>query len=475
MIAEYEELDALAIAELVRRGEVTALEVAETTIALIEERNPPLNAVVTRLYDQACEAIGRGLPEGPFTGAPYLFKELVVSVAGAPTTSASRLFARNMPSGESELVTRCRRAGLVVLGKTNSSEFGLMPVTEPSLFGPTRNPWNLERSPGGSSGGSAAAVAAGMLPMAHATDGGGSIRIPASCCGLFGLKPTRGRITAGPEGGEGLAGLAAQHAVSRSVRDSAALLDATAGPMPGDPYFAAPAERTYLEEASRDPARLRIAFAVAAPNGAAIHPDCVAATREAARLCEELGHVVEEASPEFDVAAVEQAFNVVFQASTMVNIGRATGGRLPPEGMVEPMTRAIAERGLAMRAADYIRAVQTLHRETRRIAVFFARYDLWLTPTLASPPPRIGQFDTGTADVDEWLSGLMAFIPFTYLFNVTGQPAMSVPLGQAADGLPIGVHFAGRYGEEGTLFSLAGQLERARPWRTTRPRSRRSE
>jgi amidase len=475
MIAEYEELDALAIAELVRRREMTALEVAETAIALIEERNPPLNAVVTRLYDQAREAIGRGLPEGPFTGAPYLFKELVVSVAGAPTTFASRLFAGNMPSGESELVTRCRRAGLVVLGKTNSSEFGLMPVTEPSLFGPTRNPWNLERSPGGSSGGSAAAVAAGMLPMAHATDGGGSIRIPASCCGLFGLKPTRGRITAGPEGGEGLAGLAAQHAVSRSVRDSAALLDATAGPMPGDPYFAAPAERTYLEEASRDPARLRIAFAVAAPNGATIHPDCVAATREAARLCEELGHVVEEASPEFDVAAVEQAFNVVFQASTMVNIGRATGGRLPPEGMVEPMTRAIAERGLAMQAADYIRAVQTLHRETRRIAAFFARYDLWLTPTLASPPPRIGQFDTGTADVDEWLSGLMAFIPFTYLFNVTGQPAMSVPLGQAADGLPIGVHFAGRYGEEGTLFSLAGQLERARPWRTTRPRSRRSE
>ena len=475
MIAEYEELDALAIAELVRRSEVTPLEVAETAIALIEEHNPPLNAVVTRLYDQAREAIGRGLPEGPFTGAPYLFKELVVSVAGAPTTSASRLFARNMPSGESELVTRCRKAGLVVLGKTNSSEFGLMPVTEPDLFGPTRNPWNLERSPGGSSGGSAAAVAAGMLPMAHATDGGGSIRIPASCCGLFGLKPTRGRITAGPEGGEGLAGLAAQHAVSWSVRDSAALLDATAGPMPGDPYFAAPAKRTFLEEASRDPARLRIAFAVAAPNGAAIHPDCVAATREAAKLCEELGHVVEEASPEFDVAAVEQAFNVVFQASTMVNIGRATGGKLPPEGMVEPMTRAIAERGLAMQATDYIRALQTMHRETRRIAAFFARYDLWLTPTLASPPPRIGQFDTGAADVDEWLAGLMAFIPFTYLFNVTGQPAMSVPLGQSADGMPVGAHFAGRYGEEGTLFSLAGQLERASPWRTSRPRSRRSQ
>lgn len=469
MIAEYEDFDALGIAELVRRREVTTLEVAETAIALIEERNPPLNAVVTTLYDQARKAIDHGLPEGPLTGAPYLFKELVVSVAGAPTTLASRLFAHNMPSGESELVTRCRKAGLVVLGKTNSSEFGLMPVTEPALFGPTRNPWNLERSPGGSSGGSAAAVAAGMLPMAHATDGGGSIRIPASCCGLFGLKPTRARITAGPEGGEGLAGLAAQHAVSWTVRDSAALLDVTAGPLPGDPYFAAPPERAYLEEASRDPRRLRIAFAVGAPNGATIHPDCVATTRDAARLCEELGHIVEDASPEFDVAAVERAFNEIFQANTMVNIGRATGGKLPAGDDVEPMTRAIAERGMALPATEYIRSLQTLQRETRRIASFFTRYDVWLTPTLATPPPRIGQFAAGAQNVDQWLSGLMAFIPFTYLFNITGQPAMSVPLGQAANGLPIGVHFAGRYGDEGTLFSLAGQLERAKPWRKRRP------
>ena len=240
MIGEYETLDALGIAELVKRGDVKPIEIAETAIELIEQRNPALNAVVNKLYDRARQAIDAGLPNGPFTGAPYLFKELVVSVAGAPTTFASRLFAENMPRGESEMVTRCRKAGLVILGKTNSSEFGLMPVTEPALFGPTLNPWNTEYSPGGSSGGSAAAVAAGMLPMAHATDGGGSIRIPASCCGLFGLKPTRARITAGPEGGEGLAGLAAQHAVSWSVRDSAALLDATAGPMPGDPYYAAP-------------------------------------------------------------------------------------------------------------------------------------------------------------------------------------------------------------------------------------------
>jgi len=469
MIAEYETLDALAIADLVRRGEVTALEVTETAIALIEERNPALNAVVADLFDQARQALADGLPEGPFSGVPYLFKELVVSVAGAPTTYASRLFSDNRAAFDSELVTRCRKAGMVVLGKTNSSEFGLQPVTEPHLFGAARNPWNLERSPGGSSGGAAAAVAAGMLPVAHATDGGGSIRIPASCCGLFGLKPTRARITAGPETGEGLAGLASQHAVSRSVRDSAALLDATAGPMPGDPYFPSPPPRSYVEEASRDPSPLRIALSLAAPNGAAIHPDCVAATVDAARLCEALGHVVEEASPEFDVAAVERAFMAAFQANTMVNVGRATGGSLPPEGSVEPMTRAIAGRGLAMSAPDYIRQIQTLQRETRRIARFFVDHDVWLTPTLATPPPPIGAFAAAREDVDLWLSALMAFTPFTYLSNVTGQPAMSLPLGMSADGLPVGCHFVARYGEEGLLFSLAGQIERARPWAARRP------
>jgi len=470
MIAEYETLDALGLAELVRRRAVTALEVAETAIALIEERNPALNAIVARLYDQAREAIVAGLPEGPFTGAPYLFKELVVSVLGAPTTYASRLFAQNMPAAESELVRRCRAAGLVVLGKTNSSEFGLMPVTEPHLFGPTRNPWNTQHTPGGSSGGSAAAVAAGMLPMAHATDGGGSIRIPASCCGLFGLKPTRGRITAGPEGGEGLAGLAAQHAVSWSVRDNAALLDATAGPMPGDPYFAAPPQRSFLEAAGRDPRRLRIAFAVEAPNGAAIHPDCIAATRETARLCEELGHIVEEASPEFDIATVVRSFNTIFQANTMANVGRVTGGKLPAEGQIEPMSRAIAARGMDISAPAYIASVHAMHRESRRIAAFFERFDAWLTPTLAYPPPRIGHFDMDVPDVDLWLSRLLDFIPFTFLFNVTGQPAMSVPLGMSGDGLPVGVHFAGRHGDEEMLFSLAGQLERAAPWSGRRPK-----
>ncbi len=469
MIEDYESLDALAIAERVQRGAVSPLEVLETFIALAEARNPALNAVVATLYDEARQAIDKGLADGPFKGVPYLFKELVVSVLGTPSTSASRLFAQNQPSVESALVTRCRNAGMMIVGKTNSSELGLQPVTEPHLFGPTRNPWNRDHTPGGSSGGSAAAVAAGLLPMSHATDGGGSIRIPASCCGLFGMKPTRARITAGPEGGEGLAGLASQHAVTRSVRDSAALLDATAGPMPGDPYFPPPPERTYLEETTRDPARLRIAFSTAAPNGAFVDADCIKATKDAAALCADLGHIVEEAEPEFDFDVAQAGFLNVFQANTMANIGRATQGRLPAEGQVEPLTRAIAVRGLGLSSADYIHSLQALQRETRRIAGFFTGYDVWLTPTLATTPPRLGQFDTNATDVDRWLAKLMAFIPFTFLSNITGQPAMSVPLGVSQEGLPVGCHFAGRYGEEGLLFALAGQIERARPWIDRRP------
>jgi Asp-tRNA(Asn)/Glu-tRNA(Gln) amidotransferase A subunit family amidase len=469
MIGDYQRLDALDIAGLVRRGEVSATEVLETAIAAIEAKNGPLNAVVTKLYEQARDAAAQGLADGPLRGVPYLFKELVVSVKGAATTSASRLYARNMPASDSEIVARCRRAGMAILGKTNSSEYGLQPVTEPHLYGPARNPWNTGFSPGGSSGGAAAAVSSGMVPLAHATDGGGSIRIPASCCGLFGLKPTRARITAGPEGGEGLSGLASQHAVTRSVRDSAALLDATAGPMPGDPYAPRPPAGSYLDAAGRDPGRLRIAFATAAPNGAAVHPDCVAAVLKAARLCEELGHHVEEAVPQFDVGAVEQAFAHVFQANVMANVGRANGGALPEEGQIEPLTMALARRGREISAPAYIASLQTLHREARRIASFHEEFDIWLTPTLATPPPPVGKFDSDITDVDLWLERLMGIIPFTYIANFTGQPAMSVPLGMSQDGLPVGCHFAARYGEEDLLFSLAGQIERAAPWSGMRP------
>jgi Asp-tRNA(Asn)/Glu-tRNA(Gln) amidotransferase A subunit family amidase len=466
---DYEAHDGLGLATLVKRGEVSAGELLDAACERMQRRNPALNAVVTPLIEAARNTVIGGVPAGPFEGVPFLVKELVASVAGVPSTSASRLYARQMPAADSEVVARMRRAGLVIVGKTNSSEFGLSPATESRLFGVTRNPWREGLSPGGSSGGSAAAVAAGIVPLAHATDGGGSIRIPASCCGLFGLKPTRARITAGPEGGEGLSGLAMQHVVSRSVRDSAALLDAIAGPMPGDPYTAPPPARPYLAEVSTPPGRLRIGFARSAPTGVAVHPHCIAAVEDVARLCEQLGHQVEEAAPEFDAQALRDGFGQVFAAHTMANVARATGGELPDRDLIEPLTYALAERGRGIGAAAFILAVHGLHRQARRMAGFFERYDVWLTPTLAQPPQPIGHFDFMSGDVDGWLRKLDAFLPFTYPFNVSGQPAMSVPLHWSPDGLPIGCQFAARYGDEALLYRLAGQLEQARPWFDRRP------
>ena len=461
---DYPEHDGLALAALVRSGEVSPGELLDAALARMAEVDSSLHAVVTRLDVAARREIANGLPEGPFTGVPFLVKELVASVAGTATSAASRLYANNVAVRDSEIVARYRRAGLVIFGKTNSPEFGLSPTTESRLYGVTRNPWRLDLAPGGSSGGSAAAVAAGIVPAAHATDGGGSIRIPASCCGLFGLKPTRARISAGPEGGEGLSGLAVQHVVSRSVRDSAALLDATAGAMPGDPYAPAPPPTSYLEEIGRDPGRLRIAFARRAPTGVPVDAACVAAVDDAARLCEALGHHVEEASPEYDAALVEKGFGVVFAAHTMANVGRASGGALPDRQLVEPLTYALAERGQAVSAAQFIANLHALHRESRRIAGFFEAHDIWLTPTLATPPLAVGHFDIESGDVEHWMAQLARFIPFTYPFNVTGQPAASLPLFWNDAGLPIGCQIAARYGDEALLFRLAAQLERARPW-----------
>ncbi len=466
---DYEAHDGLALAGLVKRGEVSARELLDAAEQRVQQCNPTLNAVVTPLFDAARAAVDAGLPPGPFEGVPFLVKELVVSVAGAATTSASRLYANHIAAADSEIVARMRRAGLNIVGKTNSSEFGLSPCTESQLYGITRNPWRTELSPGGSSGGSAAAVAAGIVPLAHATDGGGSIRIPASCCGLFGLKPTRARITAGPEGGEGLSGLAMQHVVSRSVRDSAAMLDAIAGPMNGDPYIAVPPARPYLEEVRAEAGRLRIGFARKAPTGVPVHAHCIDAVEDVAKLCQQLGHQVDEASPDYDAEALRDGFGQVFAAHTMANVARATGGGLCAPSLIEPLTYALAERGRNVSAAQFILAVHGLHRQSRRIAKFFDRYDLWLTPTLAQPPQPVGHFGIDSADVDAWLARLDAFLPFTYPFNVSGQPAMSIPLHWSADQLPIGCQFVARYGDEALLFRLAGQLERARPWFDRRP------
>ena len=468
---EYTDYDALQLAELVRSGQVSAEEVLEAAIGRIEALNPALNAVVTKVYDQARAAAACHDRDAPLAAVPFLLKDLGGAQAGVPLSAGSRFFAHAATPVDAEIVVRQKRAGLMILGRTNTPEFGLSATTEPVLFGPTRNPWDLSRTSGGSSGGSAAAVAARLVPLAHASDGGGSIRIPASCCGLFGLKTTRNRNSYAPYAGEGLAGCSVEHAVSRSVRDSAALLDATAGPVPGDPYYAPTPARPFLEEVGAPPGQLRVALATRAFNGVPVHPDCVAAATEAAKLCEELGHRVEEASPAFDGPGLDENYNRIFAVNAAANIrlrARAIGKELRPEEF-ERVTWAMVELASRISGPDYVQMLNRLHGVSREIAIFFEAYDVLLTPTLAEPPVRLGVLDMMSEDLDAYTERLWRFTPFTYPFNVTGQPAMSVPLFWKEGGLPIGVHFVGRYGDEATLFRLAGQLEAARPWAERRP------
>jgi Asp-tRNA(Asn)/Glu-tRNA(Gln) amidotransferase A subunit family amidase len=437
----------------------------------MEARNPALNAVVNRMYDQARAAVAAGLPAGPFTGVPYLLKDLGVLYTGAVTSAGSRLFADNLADHDSEITARLKRAGLVIAGKSNTPEMGLAPSTEPRLFGPTRNPWKLDHSAGGSSGGAAAAVAAGMVPMAHATDGGGSIRIPASCCGLFGMKPTRARNPMGPDAGEGWGGASVGHAVTWSVRDSAALLDATSGPDLGDPYWAPPPAGPFLQEVGRDPRPLRVALNVAPYYDSPVDPECAEAARAAARLCESLGHRVEEARPEIDTAAWRQAARVLVAANVTFTLeARAAAlGRPLAESDVERMTWSRVIDAGNMSAADYARSVWVVHRTGRMVARFFQRYDVLLSPTMCKPPHPLGVLDMSTTDGDAYLAAVFASIGFTSLFNSTGNPAMTVPLAMSGSGLPIGVQFAGRFGDEATLFRLGAQLETAQPWAGRRP------
>lgn len=468
---EFAYLDATAQAELVRRGEVTPLELVDAAIERIERVNPDLNAVVTPMYDIAREAASGELPNGPFTGVPFLLKDLMAGYAGTRLTFGS-VFARDFVSAhDSELVARLKRAGLIVLGKTNTPEFGLLPTTESRLLGPCRNPWNPELTSGGSSGGSAAAVAAGLVPMAHASDGGGSIRIPASCCGLFGLKPTRARNPLGPGLGEVMGGLVVEHAVTRTVRDSAALLDATSGPDIGDPYWAPPPARPFKEEVGADPGRLRIAF-TARPHGRDdIHPDCARAVLEAAELCAELGHEMEEASPEVDWEAVNPIFMAIWSAGCAWSVdGMAMSlKRRPAPDELEPMTWRLYEMGHELDAGRYLLSLTSMHMVSRRIARFFVDHDLWLTPTLGEPPLSLGTMVSKPDFPLYPMKRAETFVPITPICNLTGQPAMTVPLHWNADGLPIGVHFAARFGDEATLFRLAAQLEQARPWADRRP------
>ena len=463
--------DATAQADLVRGKQVKPIELVDAAIDRIERLNPTLNAVVTPMYDEARRAAAGPLPDGPFTGVPFLLKDLLAEYAGVRFTEGSAFLADHVSPQDSELVARHKRAGLIVLGKANTPEFGIVPTTEPRLFGATHNPWDTSRTPGGSSGGSAAAVAAGIVPMAHGNDGGGSIRIPASCCGLFGLKPTRGRNPLGPHYGDIFTGLVSEHALTRSVRDSAALLDATSGPDLGDPYWAPPPERPFLQEVGANPGRLRIAFTAQAPTGTPVHPDCVAAVKDAARLCADLGHEVVEAAPRIDGQTYTQNFIRVWIAGvawTIDHWARRTGGT-PRAELFETSTWALYEQGRAISAADYLLALEDAQRLARDLARFQADYDLWLTPTLGEPPLPLGTLDPAP---DNPLAGFFraaTFVPFTPLINFTGQPAISVPLFWNDDGLPVGSHFVARFGDEATLFRLAAQLEQARPWADRRP------
>ena len=459
-------LDATAQAELVRQGEVTPLELVDAAIERIERSNPALNAVVTPTFERAREAARGPLPDGPFTGVPFLLKDLSAAWAGVRMTSGSAFLKDFVAPVDSVLVERYRAAGLVFLGKTNCPEFGFLPTTEPRLFGPTRNPWDPERTPGGSSGGSAAAVASGMVPIAHGNDGGGSIRIPASCCGLVGLKPTRARITHAPLLGDIMGGLVVDHALARTVRDSAALLDATAGPAPGDPYTAPAAARPFLAEVGADPGRLRIAWSAANPIGAPVHRDCARAVEDAATLCADLGHEVDEAAPALDGDLLYDSFLAVWLAGHAWGIdgmARATG-RKPDAASFEPLTWALYRIGREVRAPDYLLAMTALQRIAREVAAFFGRFDLWLTPTMAEPPVPLGTFDSNSTDALAVFRRASEFVPFTPLFNATGQPAISLPLHWSDSGLPIGVQFAARFGDEATLVRLAAALEEARPW-----------
>ena len=460
--------DALAVAELVRSRQIGVREVLDATLARLREANVELNAI-TDFYED--ELLGKSIAaagDGPFHGIPFVVKQLMADCAGTPTTVGSRFFAKEpVAVKDSAAVARMRRAGLVIAGRSNTSEFGLAPTTEPAFGGATVNPWRADLSPGGSSGGSAAVVAARALPMAHATDGGGSIRIPASLCGLFGLKPSRGRISLAPIG-ETLAGAGAQLCVSISVRDSAALLDALAGGEPGDPYRAPEAEGSFLEATRRSPGRLRIAFLRKPVGWETMDPALVAAVEQAAKRLEALGHHVEEAVPDYDPVATGIAFGTVMCANTFTNIQVRANGRVPGPGDLEPVTQLYAEQGRRIGAHDYIRAVQTFHRTGRQLGAFFERFDILLSPTIARPSLPLGTVRMdGT--LEEYEAGLAPMVAFTSVCNAAGVPAMSVPLEWSEDGLPIGMHFVARYGGEATLLSLAAQLEQAHPWRERRP------
>lgn len=482
--------DATELARRVRAGEVSSLELVEAAIAAIEQVNPQLNAVVHRMYDSARAAAKAPLSAAPFAGVPMVVKDFDGFVAGEPFTGSTRFLDGFVPDHDAEAIARLRRAGLLFLAKTNLPELALLGTTEPAWRGAARNPWHTDHTTGGSSGGSAALVAARAVPVAHGGDGGGSLRIPASSCGLVGLKATRGRIPTGPDLGEGWGGYVQFGTLTRSVRDTAALLDVMAGPMPGDPYAAPSHEGSFLDELARAPGRLRIAFTTRSFFGKRTDRACADAVTQTAHWLRDLGHDVEEAHPEFDRDALVRAYLVQVGVSTAAEIDDMARwvGKRPRASDFEPATWFLRQVGQAMGGVDLQHARDAIQKAGRQLAAFHTRYDVLVSPTLAHPPVRLGELGLKPADraalaalrtvpirpailaaLTQLASDNFEKTPNTQLFNQTGQPAISLPLHMNAARLPIGVQFSAAFGDEATLLRVAGQLEQARPWIDRRP------
>ena len=468
---DYAKYDGLGLAELVANKDVTPTELVEEAIARVEKHNGKLNAVVFKTFDRARSAAKLPM-QGPFAGVPFLLKDIMGAQKGVPTRQGSNFIPPAPSPHDSTLVRRFTGAGLISLGKTNVPEFGLVPTTESAMYGPACNPWSLDHSTGGSSGGSGAAVAAGIVPLAHANDGGGSIRVPAAANGLVGLKPTRGRNPLGPDLGDVMGGLVCEGVVSRSVRDTAMALDVTAGNEMGDPYWAPPQAKSYLQEAKTAPGKLKIAFATKSLFGVPFDPECVAAIQSTAKLLESLGHHVEEASPPLSGDQFAAAFMPVWASGvTMLidGVGLMTG-RVPTEGDFQGLTWGFYQQGKQVSASQYLMCWFQLQTMSRQVAQFHESYDLWMTTTMGSPTIRNGSLDMQEKDLTKATAPLFGYLPITPVQNLTGQPAISLPLATAVNGLPIGLHFAGRFGDEAMLLRIAGQLEAAKPWSGRHPK-----
>ncbi len=468
---DYEKYDGLGLADLIRKKQIMPLELLNAVRAKAEALNPKINALCHLFFDKAEAQIKAGVGQGAFAGVPFVLKDLGQQMAGTITSAGSRVFKDARYNFDSTLVERYKKAGLVIFGKTTSPELGLTTTTESVLYGKTRNPWNLDHTSGGSSGGTSALVAARILPFGHASDGGGSIRVPASCCGLFGLKPTRGRVPLGPMQFEGWGGASVHHAITISVRDSAALLDASVGTEPGSPFFSPVPARPFLQEVGAPTGKLKIALVVNPPSGSPLDPECKQAVLDAAKLCESLGHHVTETKLPIDPAHVSETFLTVFYSSIarVYEDAAKARGRAITQDDVELITWASYQNGLEISAVAYARAVNAYHQIGLQLAKFQEPYDVILSPVLAQPPVKLGVLSLSPENPAAYGKAITEFSPYTALYNVTGQPSMSVPLHWTKNNLPVGVMFSGRFGDDATLLRLAAQLEKAQPWAQRKP------